>query len=263
MIVFGIAPLNTLAKRSAALSALDAVKGGAKVIMVQDFLQATVRALAETSKGEVAAVAGSLADVALPVKHEGFGIVEWQESWLAYLVAHHIAFLPLASEPSSSTGQAASIIRGYNRASGVLAEAVRKIQAEQRRGRKQAEGGYICGRPPYGYTVDDGSFVVNKTQAKAVRFIFAQIRKGEKIADIIKQLRVGHRKGGLIPRKRQYWDRVKVRRILEHRRLYCLGEYAGGRGHHSRSPDLAFLPKKWVDTHPTPKSPPVAFAAAN
>lgn len=254
MIIFGITSFGTIKQRSAALHALPAVRDGAKLVMVQDFLQATVRALSKTSDGEVAAVAGSLDDVVLPKEHEGFGRIEWQESWLAYLETHHVAFLPLPSgAPPTEAGQVASIIRGYNRASGVLADAVRKIQAEQRRGKKYAEGGYICGRPPYGYTVADGSFVVNDKQAEAVRFIFESLRSAIPLGEVIEALKKQFARGGVIPGKKQYWDRVKVRRILGHRRLYCLGEYAGARGHHSRSPDLAFLPKDWVDTNP-PKS---------
>jgi hypothetical protein len=260
VIVFGIAGFGNSRQRGPALRSLQTVKDGAKLVLVPDFLQATVRALHETGEGEVAAVAGSLDDVALPSDHDGFGSVEWQESWLAYLEAHHIAFLPLVSgSTAKAKGEVASIIRGYNRAFNVLTEVVRKIQAEQRRGRKHAEGGYICGRPPYGYTVSDGSFVVNDVQARAVKFIFKQIRAGKALSYIIEKLLADFAEGGVIEGKAQYWDRVKVRRILNHRRLYCLGEYSSGRSGPSRSPDLAFLPKEWVDTDPS--KTPAALAA--
>lgn len=255
MIVYGIFTFGKAKSRATALRALvDKLEPAEKhqLVMVGDFLEATVKAAESIRDGKVAAVAGCLDDVALPSDHEGFGEVEWRESWLAHLEQNKVAFLPLPSErPSDGTsGAVASIIRGYNRAASALTEAVRKFQSEQRRDEKVAQGGYICGRPPYGYRVRDEGFVVNDTQAKAIRLIFELCRAGKGLSEIIDTLKAKHSGGGLISGKAQYWDRVKIRRILNHARLYCLGQYDGGRGQPVRLPSLAFLPPSWVDTHP-------------
>ncbi len=265
MIVFGIYSFAKLKSRSAALRALvDRLdqREKPKLVLVGDFLEATVKATDAISEGEIAAVAGCLDDVVLPPEHEGFGEIEWRESWLAHLEQSKVAFLPLKSERStpSDAGTAASIIRGYNRAAGVLTEAIRKFQSEQRRDHKVAQGGYVCGRPPYGYRVEDESFVVNKAQSEAVRFIFKQCRAGKGLSDIVEALKTHHSEGGVIRGKAQYWDRVKIRRILAHSRLYCLGHYAGGRGAPINLPSLAFLPAAWVDTKPN--TTPARAAAA-
>lgn len=255
--VYGINAFGNLRARRAALE--GAIAPGATLIMVGDYLTATVRALEDTTDGLVAAVGGCLDDIVLPSDHEGFGVVEWQESWLQYLQEHRVALVMLPGAPPTSAGATtASIIRSYNRASEVLAASIRKVQSEQRRAAKKEAGGYICGRPPYGYLVKGGSFVVNGPQSRAVTFIFEELRKGSTLADLIASLKRKHATGGIIAGKQQFWDRVKIRRILSHARLYCLGQYHGGRGEPLHLPDLAFLPAEWIDTQP----PTVARAAS-
>lgn len=263
MIVFGI---FAALKRKARTTALQRVvkertsDRNARLIMVGDFLEATVRALAEADKGEVAMVGGCIDDVLLPTDCAGFGRTEWQESWLRFLEEHHIAFLALPSASAApEAGAAASIIRSYNRAANVLAESVRKMQHDQRRDQRAAEGGYVvCGRPPYGYCVRDGVFVIDPGQAKAVKHIFRELRSGKPLNDIIDRLRSEHGTAGI---RKQYWDRVKVHRILKHRQMYCLGKYdAGDRGHPVHIPELAFLPPEWIDTAPV-KATQAAAAA--
>ena len=264
MLVFGIFTFGKARQRAAALKALvAALDRKASLVMVGDFLEATVRAADAIRDGTVAAVAGSLDDVPLPAEHEGFGEVEWRESWLAYLEQSKVAFLPLKAERQlpSDHGAVASVIRGYNRAAGALDESIRKYQSEQRRGEKAAQGGYVCGRPPYGYRVQDESFVVNKTQAAAVEFIFKACRAGKGLTQIIDGLKAKHSSGGVIQNKPQYWDRVKVRRILNHSRLYCLGQYNGGRGDPIHLPSLAFLPADWVSTRPNTRAVHAAAAS--
>ncbi len=253
MVVYGIYTFGKVRQRAAALKTLiGTLDRKASLVMVGDFLEATVKAADAIRDGTIAAVAGSLDDVALPPEHEGFGEVEWRESWLAYLEQSKVAFLPLKTDRPSQNGSGAvaSIIRGYNRAAGALEESIRKYQSEQRRGEKVAQGGYVCGRPPYGYRAQDESFVVNKRQAAAVEYIFKQCRAGKPLTYIINGLKDKHSAGGVIHGKPQYWDRVKVRRILNHSRLYCLGQYEGGRGQPIHLPGLAFLPASWVGTRP-------------
>ncbi len=268
MIVYGIFTFGKAKQRATALrdlvAALDPTEKH-KLVMVGGFLEATVKAADSIRAGTVAAVGGCLDDVELPAEHEGFGDIEWRESWLAHLEQSKVAFLPLKSEhpPKGEGGAAASIIRGYNRAAGMLTEAIRKIQSEQRRDDKAAQGGYVCGRPPYGYRVENESFVINDVQSKAVAFIFKQCRAGKNLADIIEALKAKYSDGGVIKGKRQYWDRVKIRRILGHSRLYCLGHYAGGRGQPVHFPALAFLPAAWVDTRPNTNPARAATAVAS
>ncbi len=255
MIVYGIFTFGKAKSRATALRALVGRLDSAekhRLVLVGNFLEATVSAAESIREGTVAAVAGCLDDITLPPEHEGFGETEWRESWLAHLEQNKVAFLPLPSERPAvnNSGAVASIIRGYNRAASALTEAVRKFQSEQRRDEKVAQGGYICGRPPYGYRVRNESFVVNEVQAKAITLIFELCRAGKGMTEIIEALKAKHSSGGLIRGKAQYWDRVKIRRILNHSRLYCLGQYDGGRGQPKRMPSLAFLPATWVDTRP-------------
>jgi hypothetical protein len=263
MKVYGIFSLGTAPRRAKALKELAAEHlSDHTIVMVGDFLTATVRALEDVAQGETAAVGGCLDDVVLPLEHDGFGRVQWAESWLAFLKEHGIAFLAIPSsiKPDNDIATTASIIRGYNRAAEVLAAEVRKLQADQRREERAASGGYICGRPPYGYQVVGGAFVVNPAQAKTVKFIFTALREGATLNDLLKQLKQHHAAGGIIAGKPQFWDRVKVRRILKHARMYCLGQYDGGRGQPLEVPALAFLPPKWVTT--TPRSLLAARAAS-
>lgn len=257
MIVYGIYTFAKAKTRATALRALvDKLNACVstekhRLVLVGGFLEATVKAAESIRDGTLAAVAGCLDDITLPTDHEGFGEVEWQESWLAYLEQNKVAFFSLpSSRPIDASGSAAaSIIRGYNRAAGVLTESIRKLQSEQRRDEKVASGGYICGRPPYGYRVIDEEFVVNQDQAHAVRLIFEQCRAGKGLSDILALLKTRHAFTSSREGKPQFWDRVKIRRILNHGRLYCLGHYNGGRGQSVRVPSLAFLPPAWVDTH--------------
>jgi hypothetical protein len=266
MKVYGIFSLGTAPRRSKALKELAAEHlQDHTLVMVGDFLTATARALEDVARGDAVAVGGCLDDIALPAAHDGFGRVEWAESWLAYLKEHGVAFLaiPSAMAPDSTSATTASIIRGYNRAAEVLAAEIRKLQAEQRRGERAASGGYICGRPPYGYQVVKGAFVINQAQAETVKYIFKARRAGTTINEMLVQLKLSHSGGGIIPGKPQFWDGVKVRRILKHARMYCLGQYDGGRGQPLQVPSLAFLPAKWVDTVPQLPTPPIAALAAS
>jgi hypothetical protein len=261
MKVYGIFSLGNAPKRSKALRELAATHlDEHRLVMVGHFLTATARALADIDHGEMAAVGGCLDDIPLPIAHDGFGRVEWCESWLTFLKDRGVAFLaiPSVQTVTDSDASAASIIRGYTRAAEVLAGEIRKLQAEQRRDSKEASGGYICGRPPYGYQVVKGAFVINPAQAKTVKHIFTQLREGVSLNQLIADLKEHHAQGGVIAGKPQFWDRVKIRRILKHARMYCLGQYGGGRGQPLRSPELAFLPSTWLSI----ASPPAARAAS-
>lgn len=65
--------------------------------------------------------------------------------------------------------------------------------------RRFQNGTYKITCPPYGYDSVDGMLVVNKSQAKTVRFIFSEILSGkgtQKIADELNQRRIPTKRGG-------------------------------------------------------------------
>ena len=65
--------------------------------------------------------------------------------------------------------------------------------------RRFQNGTYKISYPPYGYDNVDGEMVINKSQAKIVRFIFAEILSGKgthKIANELNRRKVPTKKGG-------------------------------------------------------------------
>lgn len=220
-----------------------------KVVTVSDFLQALYLAEEKAAEGDLVMVAGSLVDLELPTTTpvEGFGVTEWRESWLARLERSHIGFIPLAVNESPQIPReallATNVIRSFTRASKALDTAIKSIQVKERRERTESRAkdtGYVCGRPPYGYRAVAGQLKPCKDQVKAIRTIFATVRKGGSVNQSMRALKSAESPG--------YWDGVKVRRILRHARLYCLGECAF-RGKIVTIPELAVLPADWVDTY--------------
>lgn len=73
--------------------------------------------------------------------------------------------------------------------------------------RRFQNGTYKISCPPYGYNSVDGMLVINKPQAKNVRFIFSEILSGkgtQKIADELNRRRVPTQKGG-------HWTSTTIR----------------------------------------------------
>ncbi len=248
VIVFGCYPQTSEsdARRKAITAACDASGLGEVRFTYPDFLDAAAAAIIQGRKGNKVAIVGELGDLVPPSSHNE---EEWCESFLAYLERHAIAFHPIKGkvrrvrvEPNSRT----SIIRGYQRAM----EGLEKLmQRRLRQGQVRVEGrGYLCGRPPYGYFVKEGEFSIHPIQSKAVKHIFDHIRNGESMASLLTELRDKYTQGGIKEGKPEFWDKRKVRRILKHASMYCLGEYQSNSGHIAKLPDLAFLPKDWADT---------------
>jgi len=132
-----------------------------------------------------------------------------------------------------------SVIRSYQRATQALERAVEAARQVERR--DAGEIGYFSGRPPYGYKVEDGRFVINREQADAVKSVFSATLAGKNGGEIIKLL--SKRSKG---RRREYWDRKKIHRILGHASLYCTGTYHPKQGPPVVIIALAFLPSLWL-----------------
>lgn len=223
--------------------------GPVEYLVVDDFLRAAYLAEEKVSEGHVVSVAGSMSDLTLPppLSVEGIGDQEWRESWQRRLERGKIGFIPLdvANQPPIPRESllATAILRKYDRASKALDTAIREMQAVERQARaeqKALSSGYVGGRPPYGYRAINGQLIKDSRQAESVKLIFKSMRDGSSGYMILTALKEAKAKG--------YWDGVKVRRILRHARLYCLGECTF-RGKTVTVPDLAFLPADWVDTY--------------
>jgi hypothetical protein len=216
------------------------------------FIGATAEAIIQARGGAKVVIVADISDLEMPARHQGYAEVEWREGWLAHLEAHGIAFHPVGDltvlRAHLVQTTRASVIRAYKQALSDLEAMMRRELSTRRRVEEDGDRGYVCGRPPYGYCVEAGRFKVHDQQREAVKLIFKEVRRGSTMASILSQLHEKFSEGGLKKRKVQFWDRVKIRRILKHARIYCLGEYASTSGHTVVLPELSFLPKEWVGT---------------
>lgn len=222
---------------------------GECAIVLGTFEEAVARTLALTSNDQPAMLWFNPQHLVTPTS---IGGSEWAAACLAYLDTNGIQYAQYTSADKPKVDQlkeARDVISGYVRASKLLSERVKiHLIAERQLGRARVSG-YICGRPPYGYSVSHGRFVINEQQAAAVNYVFTCIRAGDSCYALAAKLRDKYPDGGVVHGRAQYWDRVKVRRVLSHARLYCLGEYCGGRLTNTVTlPELAFLPPEWADT---------------
>ena len=206
------------------------------------FLSALSKALSIIRQGGRATIVAQFSDVVAPLgaseHQDDFSDEEWRHSWKAYLEAKSIVFL--AVDPGGVAPVAmstrTSVIRSYQRATQALERAVEAARQAERR--DAGEIGYFCGRPPYGYRVVKGRFVINKRQAAAVRTVFKATLAGKAGGEIIALLT-----GGRTP---EYWDRKKIRRLLDHAPLYCTGAYSPTQGQPVIIEGVAFMPSSWL-----------------
>ena len=252
MILIGcIIPGLKADERAAELKALVAERrktGPVTMITSNDFIKAMYLAEEKKAAGELVSVAASMSDITVPPEFasSGIGVQEWRESWIWRLENENIGVIQmdLKSQPviTKETIAATVLIRKYERAKTAMDQAIKDMQSKDRQEKavkRAIETGYVCGRPPYGYHAINGGLVHNQKQGEAVRLIFTTIRKGGSGYDVLTALKESKAKG--------YWDGVKIRRILKHSRLYCLGECTF-RGKTVTIPDLAFLPPEWAGT---------------
>lgn len=91
---------------------------------------------------------------------------------------------------------------------------------------KASKGGYSGGRPPYGYEVRNGKYVINDKEAEIVRFVFEKRAMGltlKAIADMLNKM------GDATRVENSEFTPTTVNRILLRERLYR-GEYKYGDG---------------------------------
>lgn len=203
-----------------------------------DAIAAIVSTKQDKKKKIIPALIGYMEDLHAP---EDIGINDdiWIECIICLLEQEGITFHPLDNKAGGSVDLASNVIRKYHRAFTTLTELLRSRTTSHAK---------KYGRPPYGYHTVKGEMEVDKTQAKAVELIFQAVREGIPPLKILEDLR---KKFKCLPgeEKPQFWDHVKLRRIINKRRLYCLGEYRANDGRTVVVKNLAFLPPEWVDTN--------------
>ncbi len=223
--------------------------GTPKVITLDTFEAAVARTVALRERSEEATLLINPNDLHPAKGDMQISDQEWTEACLAYLETNSIAYVIHGKQTTSPRKSVSEAISGFLRATKHVTERVRAMLTTERQLIRAKVDGYICGRPPYGYSIVDGKFAINKEQAAAVKFIFTRVRAGDSQTELTTKLAAKYTGGGVIKGKAQFWDRVKVRRILANARLYCLGEYSGGRLPQSvQLPGISFLPADWADT---------------
>jgi len=222
------------------------------------FEAALARALILRDKGERATIQGKLADITPPASAGTLSLKAWQGACLVYCATNQID-VTLVPKLKRQPGGAVDIQEAafaVSQATGVLIERIRYEKSKISREIRAERTGYVCGRPPYGYRVVGGEFEIHPHQRHAVRYVFERIRARSTWGGLLASLKAGDfSKQEPTSSQPQFWDRVKIRRILKHARLYCLGEYSGGRMKSPVTiPSLSFLPADWLNT-PTQSRP--------
>ncbi len=214
-----------------------------------DFFETTVRAADLAQDGQQVVIVGALDDLHIPAdSHDAnaFTEHEWREAWLAYLHERAVGWSPVrgTAAPSSpqSNANRQSIVRSYQRSCLAIARLLSRIRSKRKVGARSKEPGYVYGRPPYGYRVIKGHLQPDKERIKLVKTMFEYLQEGRTVTDTALALQVLNmgRDG-----KKEYWDPVKIRRILRHAALYCRGEYTSPTGKTVRLASLAILPESW------------------
>ena len=209
------------------------------VVTKADFIDAlaAVMAAKEDNPKNPPALIGFMKDLHPP---EGTEVSEdiWIECIICFLEKEGISYYPLDIKVGKRLDLESNVIRKYHQAFTILTETLRI---------RLNSNGKKFGRPPYGYCMIDGVLEVDKQKADAVKLIFKRLREEAEPREILEELRKKFpRLKGV--RKKQFWDHVKLRRIVEKARLYCLGEYHASDGAKMTIERLAFLPPEWADT---------------
>lgn len=204
--------------------------------------------LLTNSEPEKCILVGTLGDT-LPRDEEDVDPGLWVEVIMTYLESKHIVFYEALDKDDLPACCQATIpsqaVRNFHRA---FEHLIREIDDRMEpKIIKKSKGFLKPGRPPYGYTKKGSSLCVDRHQAEAVNWIFAQIRDGATYKEVVDGLLVLFPRVGKTGQK-QFWDHVKVRRILAKTQLYCRGEYQVADGSIVRQECLRILPADWVDT---------------
>lgn len=71
-----------------------------------------------------------------------------------------------------------------------------------------SKGGYTGGKPPYGYNIIDGKYVVNPDQAKKIKEVFKMFASGLSFSDIARKLDLQYYNIRIYLNNRSYYDGV-------------------------------------------------------
>ena len=104
----------------------------------------------------------------------------------------------------------------------------------------------------------EGKLAPNAKQQEAVSLAFSMAEHGSSLRDIVAALQSKH--GRDSDGKAQFWDRVKLKRVWSHVRLYTQGQYQIAGGSILHLPDLAFMQEEYARV-PYPSSLVRAAAA--
>jgi hypothetical protein len=210
------------------------------------FLEATVEGHELVRKGTEVTLVGHLSDLVAPanVAAGSFSDHEWREGWLAYLQRSGLGWVSVTPGGQSVEGltlSRTSVIRSYQRACATLSKQLTRIRSSRQIRVRTKEPGYVCGRPPYGYKVENGHLAISANQSSMVKQAFDLLRQGWTNSRVATELQ----KQAQQQSTGEWWDAVKVRRLRAHARLYCRGEYTSPAGTEVCCPSLAFLPREW------------------
>jgi hypothetical protein len=231
-----------------------------------DFIQAAVAACDHVRAGRQAIVVGCLQDLRLPgegdllVDKDGIEEQGWREAWVEYLASNMVQWLAVDGQNvvmESASVTRRSVIRSYQRSYQVLTRLIAKVRTQRSLSQRTKGNGYSYGRPPYGYTVVGGDLKPDSARVPLIAKAFKAIRAGRSYSSTAVLLKKACKsRPGL---EQEWWDTVKVRRLIQHSRLYCLGEYNKPGAGLVLLPHLAVLPKGWASTRARPfQTPKVA-----
>ena len=231
-------------------------KCAAEILPSPDFdtpehVQAITRGSELLSEGKRVLLVGGIDDLRLPAHavNGAFGIAEWREAWLAYLTDEGLGFVTVGKPVQATIGETSrtSVIRAYQHSCQSLRQMIARIRSENRLRYRAEEPGFVYGRPPYGYVVRDGRLTKDPVRAPRVLRAFQFLRSGKTIPETARAMSEMASKVWLEGSKKcEFWDAKKIRRLLAHANLYCLGEYRPPIGDPVRLPSLAILPKDWL-----------------
>lgn len=253
VVAFASSPAGKAVVRKAlssqGISSLRSVKWEVDEDAGQACIKATQLAIELASKGRSVLVVGSRSALVPDALNNHIDADAWHGAWVFVMQSHSIAFALVSDEGKTAPSPKPS--RAHQDALRVLRAAMHAPAGSR---------AYICGRPPYGYRVVDGKLVPEPQQQEAVKLAFKMADRGCSLPKIVEALQHKHGRGS--DGKSQFWDRVKLRRIWSHVRLYTKGEYATT-GQVVRIPDLAFMDEAYaLVAYPTPPGRAAAAMAA-
>lgn len=218
------------------------------------FVMAAVEARELVRVGTPVVLVGALSDLPVPAPAPGqpltFTSWEWREAWLARLDEDSIGWSsiePRVGEEAKALSTT-SVIRSFRRACTALSKAIARARTQRTIAqRHKATGISTQGRPPYGYCMLEGALCMDPVESRRVKQVFESIRQGLSVSATARHMAETEPK-----KDPEFWDSVKVRRILAHAPLYCLGIRQAPGGKEEQVDSWCFLPEDWADTPSLP-----------